>query len=333
MSEKNENVCKFKSKIGGQALIEGIMMRGIGLSAMACRLPDGSIDVETWENRNGKNAPLYMKMPFIRGCFNFAITLIDGMKCTIRSAEKQMTEDDAEEEEELTGFEKWLSNTKAYKKLEAKLEGENGQAVMNTIMIVTCVIVMIICVCAFKFIPVLLSGLLGLLGAPDWLKTIFEGCIKIGLLVGYMWLISHMKDINTTFKYHGAEHKTIACYEAGLELTVENVRKQTRFHPRCGTSFIFLVVLLSIAIGMFLPWSNAWLRFGMQLCMLPIEASIGYELIKLAGRYDNVFTRIISAPGLWLQRITTCEPTDPQIEVAIAALTPCIPDDGEEDKW
>jgi len=322
----------FKSKIGGQALIEGVMMRGIDLSAMACRMPDGTIDVETWSIRNGKSAPWYLKTPFIRGCFNFVISLVDGMKCTMRSAEKQMT-DEEDDDEELSPFEEWLSKTKAYRKLEAKLEGENGKAVMNTIMVVVCIITMVISVCAFKFFPALLSGLLGRLGAPDWTKTVSEGIIKIVLLVGYMWLISHMKEIHRTFMYHGAEHKTIACYEAGLELTVENVRKQTRFHPRCGTSFIFLVVLLSIAIGMFLPWDNVFARFGLQLLMLPVEASVGYELIKLAGRYDNAFTKIISAPGIGLQHITTCEPDDSQIEVAIAALKPCIPADKNDDKW
>ena len=308
------------------------MMRGIDLSAMACRLPDGTIDVETWKIRNGKTAPWYLKTPFIRGCFNFVISLVDGMKCTMKSAEKQMNDED-DDDEELSPFEEWLSKTRPYKWLEAKLEGENGKSVMNTIMIVVCVVVMVISICAFKFFPALLSGLLGKLGAPDWSKTVSEGIIKIALLVGYMWLISNMKEIHTTFKYHGAEHKTIACYEAGLELTVENVRKQTRFHPRCGTSFIFLVVLLSIAIGMFLPWDSILARFGLQLLMLPVEASIGYELIKLAGRCDNLFTKIISAPGIWLQNITTCEPDDPQIEVAIAALKPCIPEDKNDDRW
>ncbi len=332
MSNNQQSECKFKSKIGGQALIEGVMMRGIDLSAMACRLPDGTIDVETWKIRNGKTAPWYLKTPFIRGCFNFVISLVDGMKCTMKSAEKQMNDED-DDDEELSPFEEWLSKTRPYKWLEAKLEGENGKSVMNTIMIVVCVVVMVISICAFKFFPALLSGLLGKLGAPDWSKTVSEGIIKIALLVGYMWLISNMKEIHTTFKYHGAEHKTIACYEAGLELTVENVRKQTRFHPRCGTSFIFLVVLLSIAIGMFLPWDSVLARFGLQLLMLPIEASIGYELIKLAGRCDNLFTKIISAPGIWLQHITTCEPDDPQIEVAIAALKPCIPEDKNDDRW
>ena len=333
MSNNQQSECKFKSKIGGQALIEGVMMRGIDLSAMACRLPDGTIDVETWKIRNGKTAPWYLKTPFIRGCFNFVISLADGMKCTMKSAEKQMNDEDDDDNEELSPFEEWLSKTRPYKWLEAKLEGENGKAVMNTIMIVVCVVVMVISICAFKFFPALLSGLLGKLGAPDWSKTVSEGIIKIALLVGYMWLISNMKEIHTTFKYHGAEHKTIACYEAGLELTVENVRKQTRFHPRCGTSFIFLVVLLSIAIGMFLPWDSILARFGLQLLMLPVEASIGYELIKLAGRCNNLFTKIISAPGIWLQHITTCEPDDPQIEVAIAALKPCIPEDKNDDRW
>lgn len=333
MSNNQQSECKFKSKIGGQALIEGVMMRGIDLSAMACRLPDGTIDVETWKIRNGKTAPWYLKTPFIRGCFNFVISLVDGMKCTMKSAEKQMNDEDGDDDEELSPFEEWLSKTRPYKWLEAKLEGENGKSVMNTIMIVVCVVVMVISICAFKFFPALLSGLLGKLGAPDWSKTVSEGIIKIALLVGYMWLISNMKEIHTTFKYHGAEHKTIACYEAGLELTVENVRKQTRFHPRCGTSFIFLVVLLSIAIGMFLPWDSILARFGLQLLMLPVEASIGYELIKLAGRCDNLFTKIISAPGIWLQHITTCEPDDPQIEVAIAALKPCIPEDKNDDRW
>lgn len=333
MSNNQQSECKFKSKIGGQALIEGVMMRGIDLSAMACRLPDGTIDVETWKIRNGKTAPWYLKTPFIRGCFNFVISLADGMKCTMKSAEKQMNDEDDDDDEELSPFEEWLSKTRPYKWLEAKLEGENGKSVMNTIMIVVCVVVMVISICAFKFFPALLSGLLGKLGAPDWSKTVSEGIIKIALLVGYMWLISNMKEIHTTFKYHGAEHKTIACYEAGLELTVENVRKQTRFHPRCGTSFIFLVVLLSIAIGMFLPWDSILARFGLQLLMLPVEASIGYELIKLAGRCDNLFTKIISAPGIWLQHITTCEPDAPQIEVAIAALKPCIPEDKNDDRW
>lgn len=348
MSNNQQSQCKFKSKIGGQALIEGIMMRGIDLSAMACRLPDGTIDVETWKIRNGKSAPWYLKTPFIRGCFNFVISLIDGMKCTMKSAEKQMTDED-EEDEELSPFEEWLSKTRPYKWLEAKLEGENGKSVMNTIMIVVCVIVMAISICAFKFFPALLSGLLGKLGAPDWSKTVSEGIIKIALLVGYMWLISHMKEIHTTFKYHGAEHKTIACYEAGLELTVENVREQTRFHPRCGTSFLLVIMVISILIfsiasslllTLFSGLNALRGSFGYRLLMivfklllLPLVVGITYEINRWAGRHDNWFTKILTAPGMWLQHFTTNEPEDSMIEVGIAAVEAVLPEKEGSDRW
>lgn len=333
MSKKSEKNEKFKSKIGGQALIEGVMMRGIDTSAMACRMPDGSIDVETWKIRNGKTAPWYLKTPFIRGCFNFAISLIDGMKCTMKSAEKQADADDDDDDDEPSKFEQWLSKTRPYKWLESKIEGENGKEVMNTIMLVVCVVVMILCVCAFKFFPALLSLPLGLLGAPDWCKTVFEGIIKVALLVGYMWLISHMKEIHKTFKYHGAEHKTIACYEAGDPLTVENVRKYTRFHPRCGTSFLILVVIVSVFLYSVLPWSSTGLRVVFKLLLLPVVMGISYELLKWCGRSDNIATRIIRQPGLWVQRLTVFEPDDSMIEVAIAAVTPVLPEDPEDGKW
>ena len=204
---------------------------------------------------------------------------------------------------------------------------------MPVMMIVSVVIAMVISISLFKFLPMFLSNLLMQAGAPDWLKTVAEGIIKVALMVGYFYVISLTESMRTTFEYHGAEHKTIACYEAQKELTIENIRPMSRFHPRCGTSFILIVILLSIIVGMFLPWKNIWVRFGLQLLLLIPESSISYELIKLAGRYDNIVTRIISAPGLWMQRITTNEPTDKQIEVAIAALTPCLPKDSEDDKW
>ena len=333
MSELKEAPCKIKSKIGGQALIEGIMMKGVGIAAMACRLPDGSIDVETWKVNNGDDAPWYTKTPFIRGCYNFVNNLIEGAECITKSSQKQIDADGDDEDEELSKFEEWLYNTKLMKKLDAALEGENSDKALGAVMAVISVVMFIIMLCVLKFFPALISGLLGKLGAPNILKAIVEGLIKLCLLVGYMWVISNMKEMAKTFKYHGAEHKTIACYEAGLPLTVENVKKQTRFHPRCGTSFIMLIILLGIAIGIFLPWDNVFKRFGMQLLLLPVETSVGYELIKLAGRVDNIFTRIISAPGLWLQRITTKEPDDKQIEVAIAAITPVLPEDRSTDNW
>ena len=308
----------FKSKIGGQALIEGVYMRGITTAAMACRLPNGTIDIEQWEVKNGKNAPWYRKAPFIRGCINFVASLVEGIRCTMKSAEKQI--DDDEEEEELSKFEQWLTD-------------KFGDKLVNVIMIISVVIAMAFALIVFKGGPVLIANLLIKAGLPEAARPVTEGLVRLVLLVGYMYAISFMGSIKTTFMYHGAEHKSIACYEAQEELTVENVRKHTRFHPRCGTSFILIVLLISIVVGIFLPRGNMWVRFGVQmLCLIP-EASVAYEIIKLAGRYDNILTRIVSAPGIWLQHITTKEPTDKQIEVAIAALTPCLPKEGEEDKW
>lgn len=319
MSEAKD--CKkecFKSKIGGQALIEGVYMRGITTAAMACRLPDGTIDVEQWPVKNGKDTPWYRKAPFIRGCINFVMNLVEGIRCTMKSAEKQIDEDD--EEEELSKFEQWLTD-------------KFGDKLVNVIMIISVVIALAFSLIVFKGGPILVGNVLVKLGAAETARPIIEGIARLILLVGYMYAISFMGSIKTTFMYHGAEHKSIACYEAQEELTVENVRKHTRFHPRCGTSFILIVLLLSLIVGIFLPRTNMWLRFGVQmLCLIP-EASVAYELIKIAGKYDNIITRIISAPGLWLQRITTKEPTDKQIEVAIAALKPCLPKDDEEDKW
>lgn len=317
MSKNNEEK-SFKSKIGGQALIEGIMMRGIDKAAMACRLPDGTIDLEEWPIRNGKTAPWYTKVPFVRGCFNFVITMKDGIKCTMKSAEKQMTEDDAEEE--LSPFEKWLTD-------------KFGEKLVSVIMIISVVVALVLALVVFKGAPVLAANLLTKAGAPESIRPISEGFIRLILLVGYMYLVSLTASMKTTFMYHGAEHKTIACYEARKELTVENIKECSRFHPRCGTSFILIVLLIGIIVGIFLPRENMWVRFGLQmLCLIP-EASVSYELIKLAGRYDNIFTKIISAPGLWLQRITTREPNEKQIEVAVAALTPCLPKDSADDKW
>lgn len=297
-------------------------MRGIHVASMACRMPDGSIDVETWPIKNGKDAPWYVKTPFIRGCYNYVVSLAEGYKCMMKSADKTTPDDEAESESK---FEKWL---------DKKLDEKKMEKLMPVLTGITVVITLILTICLLKFVPMWLSSFLGYLGANDIAKTISEAVIKILIIVGYMWAVSFTKAIKTTFMYHGAEHKSIACYEAGEELTVENIRKQTRFHPRCGTSFIIITIFIAIIVGMFLPWTNIWLRFGMQLLLLPVEISVAYEIIKIAGRYTNIFTKIISAPGIWLQHITTKEPDDKQIEIAIAALEPCIPkEDKSEDKW
>ena len=304
-SQSNE---KFKSKIGGQALIEGIMMLGPNIGAMACRLPDGTIDLETWEEKNGKNAPWYKKTPIVRGCTNFVTSLIKGYKYMMKSAEKQLTE-------------------------EEKAEEENESALITVFMYIGMILGIFLAVGLFVFLPKWIVGFFPFIAEKRILRSIVEGIMKIAIFVAYMALVGLMKDIRRQYMYHGAEHKTIACHEAELPLTVENVRRKTRFHKRCGTSFIFIVLLVSIFVMCFVPFTVTWQRIVASLVLLPLIVGISYEFIRLAGNNDNLFTRILSAPGLAMQRLTTREPDDGMIEIAIAAMTPCIPKDKEEDKW
>ncbi len=329
MSNKKENCCKM-TKIGGQALIEGIMMKGVSKAAMAVRMKDGGIDVEEWDLKSNK---WYNKAPFIRGSINFVGSMMDGYKYMMKSAEKSgMLED--EENEEPTKFEKWLDD-----KLGDKLTG--------VIMVIAMVIGIAFAVFMFAYVPSLIYDLIENIVEADisvWQST-FEGILRMILFVAYMVVVARMKDIRRTYEYHGAEHKTIACYEANEELTVENVRKHTRFHPRCGTSFIILSLLVSILVYTIIPiqpaewWGientalAALARVGIKLLLLPLIVGIAYELIRIAGRHNNIFTRIMSAPGLWMQRLTTCEPDDSQIEIAIAAMQPVLPKEGEDDRW
>ncbi len=322
MSKKTQtkNEPEFKSKIGGQALIEGVMMRGVDTEAMAVRLPNGEIEVEQWEL---KPAKWYRKVPFIRGCVNMVVSFVDGYKCLSKSADKSM---EGLEEEEPSKFEKWLTD-------------KFGDKLMNAVMVVATVLGVLLALLLFMYLPALITkGLSLLIPGLDGLafvKNLIEGVIKIAIFVAYLWATSLLSDMKRTYQYHGAEHKTIFCYEHGLDLTVENVRMQKRFHPRCGTSFTFLVLFISIFVfSIFqVSWDSLLLRVGIKILLLPIIVAIAYELIRLAGRYDNIFTEIISAPGLWIQRLTTKEPDDSQIEVAIAAFKPCIPEDRERDRW
>ena len=291
------------------------MMRGPILSSMATRMPDGSIDVETWNTYKDKKIHWTRKAPFIRGIFNMVDSMVVGYGCLMKSAEKAGVED-----EEPSKFDRWL---------EQKL-GDNMMKVLGTVAVVLGVGLAAV---LFVLIPTGLSSLFKPVIGTGIGLSLIEGLIKVIILVGYMWLCSRMAEIHRVFEYHGAEHKSIACYEAGLPLTVENVRPQRRFHPRCGTSFLFLVVFISIIVGSFISWDNALLRMLIKLLLIPVVVGISYELIKLAGRSDGIFTRIISAPGMWLQHITTCEPDDGQIECAIAALTAVIPEDENADRW
>ena len=318
------------TKIGGQALIEGIMMKGVSKGAMAVRMKDGGIDVEEWELKPHK---WYNKMPFIRGSINFITSMIEGYSCMMKSAEKSGMLDE-EEDEEPSKFEKWLDD-----KLGDKLTG--------VIMAIAMVLGVALAVFLFAFLPTLIYDLIEKVVPADisvWQST-FEGILRMILFVSYMAVVAQMKDIRRTYEYHGAEHKTIACYEAGEELTVDNVKKHTRFHPRCGTIFIILSLLVSILVYTIVPIKPAewWgiestilatlARVGIKLLLLPVVVGIAYELIRIAGRHNNVITRIFSAPGLWMQRLTTREPDASQIEIAIAAITPVLPKEGEDDNW
>lgn len=309
---------QFKTSIGGQALIEGIMMRGPKEVAMATRLPDGSIDVEMMSGLL-KARPKILRLPIIRGVVNFIDSLSVGYKCMMKSAEKAGLEEEAEEPSK---FEKWLDRVFSDK-------------FVNVLMGAASVAAVFLGVFLFIYLPALAVKGLSMLVDLGWAKALVEGLIKIAILVGYMAAVSRMKEIRTTFCYHGAEHKTIACYEAGEELTVENIRRQIRFHPRCGTSFILIVLIIGILVFSFpiVPWDNLLLRSAVKILLMPVVVGVAYELIKLAGRYDNFLTRILSAPGLWLQRITTNEPDDAQIEVAIAAMERVIPQEKGLDRW
>lgn len=307
MGKNNESGEKFKSKIGGQALIEGIMMLGPNKGAMACRLPDGSVDLETWDENNGKNAPWYKKTPLVRGCVSFVLSMAKGYKYMMKSAEKQLTEEEKAEEE--------------------------SSKIFDVVMYIGMLLGIVLAMGLFMFLPKIIIGLISGIEEHRIVRSILEGIVKIAIFVAYMALVSLMKDIRRQYEYHGAEHKTIACHEAELPLTVENVRKQTRFHKRCGTSFIFIVLIVGIFVMCFVPFTVTWQRIVASVVLLPIIVGISYECIRLAGNHDNLFTRILSAPGLAMQRITTREPDDSMIEIAIAAMKPCIPQDKEEDKW
>lgn len=313
-----------KTSIGGQALIEGVMMRGPEKTALAVRnVNTGEITLEVMDNPVGKR-PGWTKWPLIRGVFGFVDSLRYGYKCLMRSAELSGMED------ELTG-----DTGEMTPEQKAKEEKKTG-ALMNVLMIVSAVLGIVLAVGLFIWLPIqLFSWLARVCPALDhrgW-RGLFEGVLRIVIFVGYLLAVSCMKDIRRTFEYHGAEHKCIFCYERGLALTVENVRPQRRFHPRCGTSFMILMLLVGIIISILLPISTPLLRTAVKLLLIPLTVGVGYELIKLAGRKDNWFTRAISAPGVWLQHVTTKEPDDSMIECAIAALKAVIPEDPEADNW
>ncbi len=311
-----EQACPMKkTSIGGQALIEGVMMRGPEKTAMAVRHVSGEIILEENDNPVNKRAA-WTKWPFIRGLFGFVDSMVIGYKSLMRSAELSGIDEEA-----------------APQTVE---EEKKQHHLMGLLMIVAAVLGVALSLVLFMWLPIQLFDWL-----TDWFpafnrsywRGLFEGLLRVVIFLGYLLVVTRMEDIRRTFQYHGAEHKSIFCYEKGLPLTVENVRMQSRFHPRCGTSFMILMLLVGVVISILIPITIPWLRTLVKLALLPVSVGIGYELIKLAGRVDNAFTRAISAPGMWLQRLTTMEPEDGMIECAIAALEAVIPADREADNW
>lgn len=340
-----------KTTIGGQALIEGIMMKGPNRTVMAVRNMQGEIITE--EVAGGSNsASKTAKIPVIRGIVNYISTMKYGYKCLMRSAELSGALELEDEQEAKKRYDK--AYKKAIKKgksvavaeAEAKLAHDtkpDDSAIVNAVMVIGSVLGVALAFLLFMYVPSLIFDFVNSLtgGNITPLKSLFEGVIKIFILVAYLVCVSFMKDIRRVFMYHGAEHKTIFCYEKGLELNVQNVRAQTRLHPRCGTSFLIIMLVVGILISfllvtLFPALTSPALRgvwVAIKLLSVPLICGFSYELIKICGRYDNAVTRIISAPGMWLQKITTKEPDDKMIEIAITALTAVIPEDSTEDDW
>lgn len=321
MSNKKQH----KTSIGGQALIEGIMMKGPKGTAMSVRLPDGSIDTELEEN-TGKKNPV-MKIPVVRGVYAFADSMISGYKYLMKSADKALTEE--EKEEDMSKLDKWLSE-------------HMSENMMNVVTAISSVLGVVLAMLVFLYLPIEAVDLFDtyVLKSADISKyhPLIEGIMRIIIFILYMYLVSKMSMIKRVFMYHGAEHKAIFCYENGLELTVENIRKMSRFHPRCGTAFMFVMIILSMAASFSLVLIfpelaniNKILWMAIKLAILPVVMGIGYEFIKYAGKHENILVKILSYPGLLMQRITTVEPTDDIIEVAIESIKAVITDNPEDD--
>ena len=333
MAKKETQPCceKFKTMIGGQALIEGIMMRGPEKDAIVVRGKEG-LSVEVNDRKLPRNGSV-KKWPFLRGMFTFFDAQVTGVKALMRSAD--LAPDEAVEEP--SRLDKWL---------EKKLGNEKFQkAVIGFAVFLG----LAMSIALFMLLPMVISSFF-----DRWIPNLItlnlvEGVVRLCILLGYMILVSHTKDIQRVFAYHGAEHKTIRCYEAGLPLTVENVRQQTRLHPRCGTSFLLVVVVISTLVfsvassGLLalVPALEAMkgkflyrlIMIVFKLLLLPVVVGITYEINRWAGRSDNLFSRMISAPGMWMQKLTTNEPDDSMIEVAILAVEAVMPEEEGADRW
>ena len=312
----------FKTMCGGQALIEGIMMRGPKKQAIVVRRPDGGLEIQEKELTQIKDKYPNCGVPMIRGVVNFLDSMVCGVKALMWSAEFYPED---ETPAEPSKFERWL---------EKKLGSEKMGGFITTLAVI---LGMGMSIGLFFLLPTVLGTAVTFVTDSMLVRNLAESILKIVIFVAYLALCSRMKDMRRVFEYHGAEHKTIFCYEAGLPLTVENVRRQSCHHPRCGTSFLFVVIFISILVSTVVfsiwPVHNAILRFLAHLLMLPVIVGISYEFNRYVGRHDNVLTRILVAPGLGLQNFTTFEPDDSMIEVGIKALELVLPEKQGDDAW
>ena len=315
MKRKTED-CSFRTSIGGQALIEGILMRGPKKQAVVCRTKDGLVEkVEDLKLVRDKHPVL--GLPFIRGVVTLFDSLYKGMQALTYSASLVPLEEQGEPDK----LDQWI---------EAHFEGEKAQK-----LIISSAVVMGVGLSLFLFIflPAFLVGLIPALKTHFFARNLSEGAVRIAILLLYMRLICEMSDVKRLFSYHGAEHKTIFCYEHGKELTVENVRVESRFHPRCGTSFLLVVIVISILVNSVVRLDNSFARMGCHLLLLPVVVGLSYELNRWCGRHDNLLSAALSAPGKWLQHMTTNEPDDGMIECAIRAMELVIPEEKGSDAW
>ncbi len=317
MSNKN---CELIAKsIGGQAVIEGVMMRGKSIYCMAVRnVSTKEISVEKNKFKSLSNRSKFLKLPFIRGIVSFLDSLVLGMKIIMRSAT-------------LAGLDEGEQEEKS--KLDIWLENKFGEKLTDYIIYFSVFVSIILSIGIFMVLPVWISSFFTkIFNVSLWGIGVIEGIVRILIFLGYILLISKMKDVQRLFKYHGAEHKTINCFESGDELTLENVRKHTRLHKRCGTSFLIIVMIVSMIVFMFLRTDNVTLRVLSRIILVPLIAGISYEIIKLAGKCDNIFVKIISAPGMALQKVTTKEPEDEMIETAILSLKGVLEEEGNNNE-
>ena len=324
MSKKSQNPnCGFKTSIGGQALIEGILMRGVDKQAIVIRAQSGELITKVEPLNQLRDKHPFLGLPLIRGVVNFLDSMAKGMKAVTYSAQFLPEE----EQEQPSKLDLWL---------EKKFSSEKAEKLIIGIAVV---LGLALAVGLFIFLPTALVGLVpGLRHGHDGLRTLLEGILKLAIFLTYMGAVSRMKEMRRMWSYHGAEHKTIYCYEHGKDLTVDNVRQESRFHPRCGTSFLLVVIILSvfvfIVVNAFLHVDNVFLRILVKLLLLPVVVSLSYELNRWLGRHDELtISRILSWPGRKLQLLTTREPDDGMMEVAIAALKLVIPDKKGADTW